>query len=347
MSSPQASPQWKTWFYLFIGTTITVVLLSWALRGVSLWEVGQQLRHTQWQWLVVGWLAYIATYVLRACRWGTLLKTVGNTGRWRSRFDATLIGFGASSLLPAHAGELIRPIILNRLDQVSVEVSLGTILVERLLDVGVVFILLLVPLWFVLPDHPALADLGLTTIGGIIILVWLMLLIGAQRPKAIAHSLGVLTTWGGLGRFQARLTDWSCKFLSGLGALRSPRQSLIALAQTVVIWLLNGVTYWAGLAAFGIIAPGFLGALFVQSSTALAIALPSTPGYIGPFEAGIRGSLDIFDIPGELSIACAIALRLIMYGTIPVLAGLLALRLGLSWADVKTQPLASLQSKSP
>ena len=346
MSSTQASSKGKTWFYLFIGTAITVVLLSWALRDVSLWDVGQQLRHSQWQWLVVGWLAYMAVYVLRACRWGTLLKTVGNTGRWRSRFDATLIGFGASSPLPAHAGELIRPIILNRLDQVPMEASLGTILVERLLDVGVVFILLLVPLWLgILPDHPALADLGLTTIGGIIILVWLMLLVGAQRPKAIAQFLGVMTTWVGLGRFQSRLTAWSCKFLSGLGALRSPRQSLIALVQTVIIWLLNGITYWAGLVAFGILSPGFLGALFVQSSTALAIALPSTPGYIGPFEAGIRGSLDIFNIPGELSIACAVALRLIMYGTIPVIAAVLALHLGLSWADIKRPPLAPSTSE--
>lgn len=338
MSNDHASPKWKTWLYLFIGTVITVVLLSWALRDVSVREVGQQLRHVQWQWLIIGWMVYIATYGVRACRWGTLLKTVGKAGRWRSRLDATLIGFGASSLLPAHAGELIRPVILNRLDQVPMESSLGTILVERLLDVGVVFILLLVPLWLgVLPDHPALADLGLTTIGGIILSIWLLLLIGAQRPKAIAHFLGGLTLWIGLGRFQDPLTDWSCKFLTGLGALRSPRQSLISLGQTVIIWLLNGITYWAGLEAFDIVSPGFLGALFVQSSTALAIALPSTPGYIGPFEAGIRGSLDIFGIPGELSIACAVALRLIMYGTIPVLAGLLALRLGLSWADIKAK----------
>lgn len=332
-----ATPKLKTWLSLFIGTAITVVLLSWALRDVSLGQVVQQLRQTQWQWLVVAWLAYVATYAIRACRWGTLLKTVGKTGRWRSRFDATLIGFGASSLLPAHAGELIRPIILNRLDQVPMQASLGTILVERLLDVGVVFIFLLVPLWLgVLPEHPALADLGLSTIGGIILVAWLILLIGAQKPKDIAHYLGVVASRVGLGRFQIKITDWVCKFLQGLGALRSPVQSLIALGQTIIIWLLNGITYWTALVAFGIVKPGFLGALFVQSSTALAIALPSTPGYIGPFEAGIRGSLDIFGIPGELSIACAVALRLIMYGTIPLMAGIVALSLGLSWSDIRT-----------
>lgn len=341
MTIAQSTSKWQTWIYLGLGTTVTIVLLSWAFRDISLQIVGQHLRQTKPMWLLLAWAAYLLTYFIRAIRWGTLLEATGQSGRWRSRFNATLIGFGASSVLPGHAGEFLRPVLLKRFDQVPIGASFGSIFVERLLDVGVVFVLLLIPCWLgLLPDHPALSHLGLRLTGSVIIALWLALMVGASVPNRLASLVGAMCQWLGLKRFKTKLMGATYRFLNGLGALRSPRKTLVTLFQTLVIWLLNGVTYWAAMVAFGILSPGFWGALFVQSSTALAIALPSTPGYIGPFEAGIRGSLDIFGIPGELSIACAVALRLIMYGTIPVLAGLLSLKLGLSFADVKGHPKA-------
>lgn len=337
-SSPSKSSKRGQWLSLGVGTAITIILLSWAFRDISFVSVGQNLQKSRLEWLLLAWVAYLATYGVRASRWGVLLDAIGPSGAWRSRFSATLIGFGASSILPGHAGEFLRPLLLHRFDGIPKVATFGSIFVERLLDVGIVFILLLIPCWLnVLPDHPALNHLGLRLIGSIIIAAWVLLLIGASTPKTLASWAGKSCHWLGLGTFESKIVGMSHRFLGGLGALRSPRHTLLALLQTVAIWLLNGVTYWAALVAFGIWTPGFLGALFVQSSTALAIALPSTPGYIGPFEAGVRGSLDIFGIPGELSIACAVALRLIMYGTIPILAGLLALHLGLSWTDVRAQ----------
>ena len=344
-SSPLKSSKRNQLISLGVGTAFTIILLSWAFRDISLVSVLQNLQQARIEWLLLAWLAYFATYGVRASRWGVLLDAIGPSGKWRSRFSATLIGFGASSILPGHAGEFLRPILLNRFDGVPKVAAFGSIFVERLLDVGIVFVLLLIPYWLgVLPDHPAMSNLGLEFIGAIIVAAWVLLLIGASAPNALARGVGTIVRLVGLGKFEAKIVGIISRFLVGLGALRSPKHTLMALLQTVVIWLLNGITYWAALVSFGIVTPGFLGALFVQSSTALAIALPSTPGYIGPFEAGIRGSLDIFGIPGELSIACAVALRLIMYGTIPLIAGTLALNIGLSWADIKTSQKAESKS---
>ena len=53
------------------------------------------------------------TYALRALRWQYLLAGLGPT-RFSVAFRATVIGFAASFLLPARAGEFLRPYLLAK-----------------------------------------------------------------------------------------------------------------------------------------------------------------------------------------------------------------------------------------
>jgi Lysylphosphatidylglycerol synthase TM region len=60
-----------------------------------------------------------------------------------------------------------------------------------------------------------------------------------------------------------------------------------------------------------------------------AIAIPSTPGYIGPFEASLQVLLKLYDIPSATILSYAIALRVVMFVTVPMIAMVLGWRLGL------------------
>lgn len=333
-SSSAAMPAWRKWLYLGLGTTGTVILLAWALKGMSLAAVGQALQQAQWGWLLLGWLAYLACYVLRAMRWRTLL---GDRGRFSTYLAATFIGFGAGSVLPGYAGEVIRAIIPSRLDRVPFEAAFGSIFAERILDLGVVFLFLLLPVWAgVLPAGAASLPLG--WMGGAILLVWLVLVAAASAPDWVVRQVSRLCSGLGLRRWQPRIAASLSHFLTGLVALRQPRCTGLALLQTIGIWGLNAITYWAGLLALGITAPGWWGALLTQSLTALAIVLPSTPGYVGAFEAGIRFSLGLYGIPIDQIIAYAIALRILMYVTIPLIALGVMARMGLSQRDLLRPP---------
>jgi glycosyltransferase 2 family protein len=323
------------WIYLFLGTAITVVLLSWALQGVSWNAVWSALRSAQLEWLFLGWIAYLASYWVRAHRWGTLLSAHCQPGRFKIRLSALFIGFGANSVLPAQVGELIRPAILYQFDKVPYAAAIGSIFVERLLDLGVVFLLLLIPLWLgALPKYPGFNGFLLGWFAVALAIAWLILLIAASFPTQMVRLVGIVSKKVGLGRFQLSLEASVVRFLGGLSALRQPYRSLTAAIETICIWGLNAIAYWTGLMAFKIAAPGFLGALFIQSSTALAIALPSTPGYVGPFEAGIRFALGIYSTPINITIAYAIALRFLMCVTIPIIGFAIAARLGLSVSNL-------------
>ncbi|MCU0527533.1 MAG: flippase-like domain-containing protein [Elainella sp. Prado103] len=321
--------KWRKWGYLGFGTAITLILLAWAFQGVSLVAVGQALQRAQWGWLILGWLAYLACYVVRAMRWQTLL---GQQGRFQTYLAAIFIGFGAGSILPGYGAEVIRAIIPARLDRIPFAAAFGSIFAERILDLGVVFLFLLIPVWWgALPAKAHHLPLG--WLGGAILLIWLILVAAASHPAWVIQQVNRLCCRWGLRRWRSPITASLTHFLAGLAALRRPQQTGIALLQTIGIWGFNAITYWAGLLALGITAPGLLGALLTQSLTALAIVLPSTPGYVGAFEAGIRFSLNLYQVPIDQMIAYAIALRFLMYVTIPVIALAIAARLGLAQED--------------
>ena len=324
----------RKWLYLLLGTTITVVLLYWALRDVSFKDVWNALKAAQSGWLFLGWIAYLASYCVRALRWGTLLAGHCNPGRFKIRLAGIFIGYAANSVFPAQAGEFIRPAILSRFDRVAFAPAFGSVFVERLLDIGVVLVFLLIPLWIgAVPKDSGINGFSIGLLAAALVIVWLTCLITASFPEKMARLAGIVSQKIGLGHFQLKIESSFLRFMGGLSALRQPNRSIIALIETFCIWGLNGITYWTGLVAFGIAPPGFLGAIFIQSATALAIALPSTPGYIGPFEAGIRFSLGIYSIPSDTIIAYAIAMRFLMYITIPIIGLAIAARLGLSPSD--------------
>jgi glycosyltransferase 2 family protein len=326
----KSPPKWKRWLALVLGTAITLLLLAWVVRDISWAAVGQSLGQSHWGWFGVGWVAYLLSYGARACRWGTILAHQGFRSSFGTRLGALFIGFGSNSILPAYFGPALRTGILNRKAGIPIELALGSIFAERMLDLGVVVLFLVLPLS--LRAVPSLSGFNaslvlLLSVG--LLCVWLLCFVGARNP---GHTLQRLDPILGLiqqPKLKTRLKTGLLHFLGGLTALSQPWSLSRLLLESLCVWLLNAVTYWTGLLAFEIYRPGFIGALFIQSGAALAIAIPSTPGYIGPFEASLQVLLRLYEIPSATILSYAIALRIIMYITIPIIAIMVGFRLGL------------------
>ncbi len=98
----------------------TIVVLALAaglvalfLHNVDLWGVAVNIVRARPEWLLLSLLTMIVNLALRALRWQYLLEPLGHT-TFSSAFRATAVGFAASSILPARAGEVIRPYFLAR-----------------------------------------------------------------------------------------------------------------------------------------------------------------------------------------------------------------------------------------
>src|SRR5262245_32073808 len=98
----------------------TIVVLALAaglvalfLNNVDLWRVAANIARARPEWLLFSLLTMVVNLAIRAYRWQYLLEPIGRTTFGRA-FRATAVGAAASSILPARAGEVIRPYFLAR-----------------------------------------------------------------------------------------------------------------------------------------------------------------------------------------------------------------------------------------
>src|SRR5215211_6928744 len=89
---------------LVLGAALVVVFLY----NVDLRGVARQIVHADLEWLAFSLSTMIVNLAIRAWRWQYLLEPLGRPS-FASSFRATAVGFAASTVLPARAGEVIRP----------------------------------------------------------------------------------------------------------------------------------------------------------------------------------------------------------------------------------------------
>src|SRR4051794_36243628 len=126
-----------------------VALMALFFRNVDLWRVGADIAAARPEWLLLSLATAPLNLAIRAYRWQYLLEPLGTT-TFANAFRATAVGFAANSVLPARAGEVIRPYFLARQaaarldggERMSATGAFATIILERLLDTLTVLVLL-------------------------------------------------------------------------------------------------------------------------------------------------------------------------------------------------------------
>jgi glycosyltransferase 2 family protein len=322
-----------------LGVSLSLLLLAWVLRDVSPAEVWHETRQADPVLFGVSILLALVGFGFRALRWGILLVPVEPGLAYRPRFAATMIGFAANNVLPARVGEFARAFSLTRLTRVPLGSSLATLMIERVFDAIVVIgLLVLVMAGPAFPVDATVAGLDLQAVVRLIALavgvgiVFLFGLVLAPGPfvRAAEWTAQRLPT-----RLQRPMLSLMHAFLAGLGSLRSPRLFLASLCWAAAQWLVTGVSFLLAFRAFGIVEVGFAGALFLQSLIALAVAIPSSPGFFGPFEAAARVGLALWAVAPEKAVSFAIGYHIGGFLPVTLIGIYYVWRLDLSWRQVR------------
>jgi uncharacterized protein (TIRG00374 family) len=89
-----------------------------------------------------------------------------------------------------------------------------------------------------------------------------------------------------------------------MSALSSPRRVVGVLLWTLAIWACNAASFYVMFSAFGI-AVDYPGSLVLQGAIMFLIAVPSSPGYFGVFEAPVKAILGLFGVPAAVAVSYA------------------------------------------
>lgn len=133
-------------YTVMIGITATLLWLS--LRGLTVAE-GEDKSEFIWNawrrcdkgYLLIMALVAMASHLLRAVRWKMMLEPSGNNVKLSNSFLSLMIGYLVNMAVP-RGGEVSRCYNLYKLEQTPVEVSFGTVVVERLVDLACLIILI-------------------------------------------------------------------------------------------------------------------------------------------------------------------------------------------------------------
>ncbi len=116
----------------------------YALRGQDLTRIGQYVRGANYWWLTLTMLLSVLGYFSRAYRWKMQLDptVTGPKPTFWDVYHAMMVGNLANMVLPGRVGEVVRCTLLQRTSRVPLQVSLGTVITERIIDVLMLFTLL-------------------------------------------------------------------------------------------------------------------------------------------------------------------------------------------------------------
>ncbi len=314
-------------------------LIALFLRNVDLGRVVAEILHARPEWLALSLATTFANLVIRALRWQYLLEPLGAT-TFANVFRATAVGSAANNLLPARAGEVIRPYFLARHEQMSATGAFATIIVERLLDTITVLVLLALYVFVFGRDVAFTNPVGFRAVkwaGASAAVVSLAALaisfVLAKDPARLGDTIERLAKVApsALAALLAKVAE---KFARGLGAIRRPGQLLLALAWSFPLWLSICLGIWSVAVAFRFAIP-FTGSFLLLALLVLGVAVP-TPGAVGGFHEAFRiGATVFFRAPDSAAVGAAIVLWLFSIGPSLLLGVVFAAQVGLNLGGIR------------
>lgn len=321
-----------------IGLALTVLLLWWAFHDVEWALARRHLREANLGLVFVAIVVATMIFPLRALRWRPILGPIAPNLPFGPLWRATATGMMANNILPARGGELVRAYVLSRETTVPFAAAFASLVVDRVFD-GTIVILLMVLAMFdsAFPSSTLVAGRPASNYAGsgviILVVVALALYAIVFFPNRLIRVYELFARRVA-PRFEERGRTLLRSFADGLSVLRHPGRFFLVFWWALLLWLTQALAFFIMFVAVGIDVP-FSAALFIQGLIVLGVALPSTPGYFGPFELAAVAGLRLYGVSDSLAAAWAISFHVLSLIPITVIGLYYLVRSGLRFDELK------------
>ncbi len=294
-------------YILFL--SIGGVLLYFAFKDIPLDKFIESIKQANFFWVGMNVLFGLIAFVSRAIRWKIAIEPLGYNVSKLNAFYSLMLGYLANMAFP-RLGEVTRCSALYKTDKVPVSKLLGTVIVERALDLTILlsimifvffynidlfgnFILekILNPAFISISDKFGSVGLAYAIIVAVFFILTLLLYI--FRKKLAEISL--------VKKIFYLLKD----VLDGIKTIYKMEKKLYFVFHTIVIWLFYTLmTYVVFFALKETSYLTFADALFVLVFGGIGMALPVQGGF-GTYHAIVALSLTIYGISYDTGLVYA------------------------------------------
>jgi len=324
--------RWQIW----AGIAVSALFLYIALGSLQLDQVWIGIKSAELVWLLPGIGIYLVSILIRAWRWQNLLAPLDRIPFPKSVAYVS-IGYMGNNIFPARAGELLRAYVLRQKQNIPITASLMTIITERVLDgvvlIGFIFVnISVIASAQTSSDFNKLMD-GIALWGSVLFFgAFILFLIAAFFPQQILVFLTALSRKILPQKIQAKAINGFNKILDGLRSLKSPKNVIVVILQTVLIWLLETGKYWFVMQAFPA-RVGFPALMVMNGIVNLASTVPSAPGNVGTFDAPGIAFLSFIGVDPEVAAAYTLTLHAALWLPITLIGAFYFFREGFNWKN--------------
>ncbi len=278
----------KSALKLTAGIALAAIFLWLSLKQVSWSELSTLLGTLRWGWLLPFTVIALISHFARAYRWKLLLEAEeGKPVHALTLFTGLMYGYVANIAIP-RLGEVMRAVYVTKREPVHMPKVIGTVVVERLLDV--VFLLLSLAIFFFLMLRDRTILSGIVGDAGVQRLEFLFsgafwIIVGAASIIGFYAIRGAYRYFASHdypeGSLKHRLSLMAHQFASGLVSIRRTGRPVLFWTLSAVMWFgytaMSMVPFWAFPEA---VRPDalFLASFAIAVVGSLGFAIPSPSG---------------------------------------------------------------------
>ncbi|XPV76240.1 MAG: lysylphosphatidylglycerol synthase transmembrane domain-containing protein [Desulfovibrio sp.] len=286
----------KKIFVTLLKIALVIVCVWYALDGITINDLSSAFAKVDWRIMAIGVAYQYCVFVPMGVR---IRMIAGHNFPFSMGYQAAILATGMNNLLPAKLGEVAKVTLLSKCPQCGIGRAVSIVVWERFSDLNSMLIIGGVGMMF-LHHEAAMLPVGILT--GIF---WLVIFLFHVKPQVVRTRIEKIThvpTKHFLTDFFNLIAhDISLPFFLKLALCTL---SIWATDYFFVALVMNGI---CGLDL------SWIQLFTVFFFTIVGLAIPSTPGGAGVFEAAVIMGLTTTGISKDVALSSALILHMLMF----------------------------------
>ncbi len=263
-----------------------VFLVWYSLSKISIQTLLQYFKNANYWWIALGLFFGVLSHLSRAYRWKFMLEPLGYKPKFVNSTMAVLVAYLVNYAIP-RAGEVSRAAVLTNYENVPFEKGFGTIVAERIADLLMMLLIIVITLFVQFDYILKLLDENFDPIK-IIILVLLIVIAFFLFTRYVKRAKSGIAL---------KIKTFVLGLVEGVTSIFKMKKKWAFIFHTIFIWLMYVLMFWATIPAinglevpFGAVLIGFIAGGF---------SIAATNGGIGLYPIAVAGAFALFSIPEE------------------------------------------------
>ncbi len=226
---------------------LTIIFLYLAFRGIDLKKSFNLITKTSVIWLIIYILIFYLSHYIRAIRWKIIIKSVKPDASSLYLFGAVMIGYGVNCVIPRF-GEIYRGFFLGKWEKISRSTMIGTIIVERVIDIVSFGLASFLSVLFYSGDlfrritwlKPTLIT-GFFIISAIIFIIVLIVKYEHGLTKTFFKIINKINP-----KLSLKFSDTLTTLIDGFSSIKSVKNIFLIIFLTIFMFLLYALNTYTG-----------------------------------------------------------------------------------------------------